>query len=404
MNHIQNAYQSLRSNRIRSGLTMLGVTIGIASITAILALSGGASKIVDEQINSLGGNIAIIKPGAPKSLMTNITQPQPNLDYAASTLKESDVAILKTMPSITAAAPLMKLNGTIKTKSASIENSTILATTPDLINVSKLVLRDGQFLDNTISEDTAVIGKQLAIDIFGTELAIGKTFSIKNHDFIVIGVLKNDNNPVNYNSIDFNNTAIINMSAGKKLNQNIAQIQQINFRSNNAETLSEQIDAVNKLIKSNHQNEADFSILTGGQISKPTSQLFYTIAGVTTAIAAISLVVGGIGIMNIMLVTVAERTHEIGIRKAIGASNIDISWQFLMESLAISIVGGIAGYLLGYVTAFTISSQMAFTPAFNLEIALTSLSVSILMGLIFGLYPALRAARKDPIEALNHRI
>jgi ABC-type antimicrobial peptide transport system permease subunit len=298
----------------------------------------------------------------------------------------------------------MKLNGTIKTKSASIENSTILATTPDLINVSKLVLRDGQFLDNTISEDTAVIGKQLAIDIFGTELAIGKTFSIKNHDFIVIGVLKNDNNPVNYNSIDFNNTAIINMSAGKKLNQNIAQIQQINFRSNNAETLSEQIDAVNKLIKSNHQNEADFSILTGGQISKPTSQLFYTIAGVTTAIAAISLVVGGIGIMNIMLVTVAERTHEIGIRKAIGASNIDISWQFLMESLAISIVGGIAGYLLGYVTAFTISSQMAFTPAFNLEIALTSLSVSILMGLIFGLYPALRAARKDPIEALNHRI
>jgi ABC-type antimicrobial peptide transport system permease subunit len=194
------------------------------------------------------------------------------------------------------------------------------------------------------------------------------------------------------------------MSAGKKLNQNIAQIQQINFRSNNAETLSEQIDAVNKLIKSNHQNEADFSILTGGQISKPTSQLFYTIAGVTTAIAAISLVVGGIGIMNIMLVTVAERTHEIGIRKAIGASNIDISWQFLMESLAISIVGGIAGYLLGYVTAFTISSQMAFTPAFNLEIALTSLSVSILMGLIFGLYPALRAARKDPIEALNHRI
>ena len=154
------------------------------------------------------------------------------------------------------------------------------------------------------------------------------------------------------------------------------------------------------LIK-NHTNERDFSIFTGDQISQPTGQIFYTIAAVTTAIATISLVVGGIGIMNIMLVTVAERTREIGIRKALGASNSDIMWQFLIESLALSIGGGIAGYIGGYILAFGVSLSLPFYPAVNWQIAAAAIAISIIIGTVFGIYPAIKASRKDPIESLH---
>jgi len=142
-------------------------------------------------------------------------------------------------------------------------------------------------------------------------------------------------------------------------------------------------------------------VLSGEQIAQPTNRLFSIIAGTTTAIAAISLLVGGIGIMNIMLVSVAERTREIGIRKALGASNGDIVSQFLIESLSLSIGGGIGGYIVGYVLAFGISTFLPFDPLFNWEIAAVAAVVSLVIGTLFGLYPAIRAAQKDPIDALR---
>jgi ABC-type antimicrobial peptide transport system permease subunit len=381
---------------------MLGVTIGIASITIILALSGGAGKIVSNQVNSLGGNIAVIRPGKTIDSMTDITKVQPHQDYATSTLTESDLTYIKDIPHIKSIAPLMILNGTIKADSVAPNDSTIVATTPSLADISDLKLREGQFLDETVNQDTAVIGTQLSINIFGTELSIGRTFAIRGQPFTVIGVLNRLDDPINYNSIDFDNAVIINFAAGKKLNQNVAQIQQIDIKADSITNLDQAIIAINKTILKSHGGENDFSVLTGNQISQPTSQLFYAVAGVTATIAAISLLVGGIGIMNIMLVTVAERTREIGIRKALGASNADISWQFLIESLAISVCGGIAGYIGGYVVAFIISSTfLTFDPIINWQIAAIALAISIVMGTLFGLYPAIRAARKDPIQSLH---
>lgn len=400
-NHLQNAYQSLRSSRVRSTLTMLGVAIGVASITTILALSGGASKIVSNQVNSLGGNIAVIRPGTITNHVTNITQVQSQQSYATSTLTETDLIYIKNVPHIKSVAPLMTLSGTVKADSSAPNNSAIVATTPSLADISNLKLREGQFLDEDINPDTAVIGSQLSINIFGTELSIGRAFTIRGQTFTVIGVLKRLNDPINYNSIDFDNAVIINFAAGKKLNRNVVQIQQINVKADSVSNLDQAIISLNKALLKSHDGVNDFSVLTGNQISQPTSQLFYAIAGATTAIAAISLLVGGIGIMNIMLVTVAERTREIGIRKALGASNVDISWQFLIESLAISVFGGIVGYVLGYVMAFGISSFLTFDPTINWQIAVIALAISIVMGTLFGLYPAIRAARKDPIESLH---
>ncbi|NTW61686.1 FtsX-like permease family protein [Candidatus Saccharibacteria bacterium] len=405
INHAQNAYQSLRGSRVRSMLTMLGVTIGVASITAILSLSGGAVQIIADQINSLNGNIAVIRPGAISSqnTLTDITQNQLKHSYAISSLSETDVADISQIEHIKNVAPMMVLSSSVKGDLSTQENTQILATTPDFIDISNLKIKSGQFLDSTINQNTIVIGQQLSIDIFGTDLALGKVLAAHGQNFTVIGILSRVNNSINYNSIDFDNAAIVNFGSGKKLNKGVVQIQQIDVTADEKNNLPSVIKAINNTLLKNHGNEQDFSILSGDKIAQPTSQLFYAVAGASAAIAAISLIVGGIGIMNIMLVTVAERTREIGIRKALGASHRDIVYQFLFESLAISIIGGLVGYVIGYILSFAISKiyALTFLPAITWQIAVAAFGISVVLGTVFGLYPALRAAYKDPVESLQ---
>jgi putative ABC transport system permease protein len=401
-NHLHIARQSIASSRMRSTLTMLGITIGVASITTILALSTGASKLVVDQVNSLGGNIAVIRPGAAtQDSLDGIIQIPVGQQFAASSLTDVDVATIEKIEHVQAVAPLMVLGGSVSGASEGSMNTPIVATTPSLQQVSDLQVADGQFLDPSLKDATAVIGPQLSIDLYGTEQSIGKTVRIKGQPFTIVGVLKRTNTPVNYNSVDFDAAAVINLQSGRTLNQGSTHIQQINVQSESIEHLGGIITTLNKSLLKNHYGQADFTVLSGDQIAQPTSSMFAAIAGVSVAIAAISLIVGGVGIMNIMLVTVAERTREIGIRKALGATNGDIISQFLIESLALSIGGGISGYIIGYICAFIISTFLTFSPAFNFEIAGIAMLVSLVIGTLFGLYPALRAARKDPISALR---
>jgi putative ABC transport system permease protein len=402
VNHIQNARQSLKSNRMRSNLTMLGITIGVASITTILALSGGASKIVSSQVDALGGNIAVIRPGAAsESPLRDLAQFPTPQHFATSTLTENDLTTIQSIEHVASVAPMMILSGSIKGESSAPINTAIIATTPALEDISGLKVQDGQFLDSHLSPYTTVIGPQLSVDVFGTEASIGKMIAIRGQSFTIIGVLKRQNNPINYNGVDFDESVIIGQDAGRTLNQGALQIQQIDVRSDTIGNLGKVIADTNKSLLKNHLGEADFSVLSGDQIAQPTNRLFTAIAGTTTAIAGISLLVGGIGIMNIMLVSVAERTREIGIRKALGAGNGDIVAQFLIESLALSIGGGISGYVIGYVVAFAISSFLPFFPIFSWEIAGLAIGVSLVIGTLFGIYPAVRASRKDPIDALR---
>ncbi len=402
-NHIANALESLRSNRTRTNLTMLGVTIGVASITLILSLSAGATKVITDQVDELGGNIAIIRPGNNDTpvRMDDLTSPMTNA-YATSSLIEADIDSIRALPNTQAVAPIMKITGSVHAKDSSPTNTSVIATTPDLLEITNFPIRDGQFIDARTNQDTAVIGSQLSVDLFGTDQSIGKLFKIRDKTFTVIGILKPVDRPINYNNVDFDHTAIINLESGKSFNQGVVQLQQINVKATDANQLQGVVTGIKKAITANHNGEKDISVLSGSELSQPTSQFFYAVAATMTIVATISLFVGGIGIMNIMLVSVAERNREIGIRKALGASNGHIVAQFLIESLAMSVGGGIIGYGAGYLLGFILSrSLLTFDPLFSWHIAVIALGASVIIGTLFGLYPAIRAARKDPIEALR---
>ena len=401
-NHLQNANDSLRSNRTRTALTITGVAIGIASIVAILSLGAGASRIVGDQVTKLGGNIALIRPSMPDGYkLEEVAGGQTQNTFATSSLSEGDVPIVRTVEHVEAVAPLMTFVGTVHSKVGSMQHGIIVGTTPDLIKTNQLKIASGQFLDDTANSQTAVIGAQFAIELFGTEEALGKTFNFRDNQFRVTGVLERQNTPLNYNGVDFDSAAFISCQAMAPSLKDAAQIQQINLSVDSIENLQGAIDAVSEKLSSAHRGEKDFSVLASGDIAQPTSQLFFAIAGAVAVIASISLIVGGVGIMNIMLVSVAERTREIGIRKAVGGTQSDIVWQFLIESLILSIIGGFVGIILGYALAFITSLFLTFNPALSWEIALIAMAVSALVGVVFGLYPAIRAARKDPIESLR---
>lgn len=382
---------------MRTILTTIGVTIGVASITAILSLSAGVTSVIKRQIDTLGGNLAVVRPAKLETGSSFISQQS----YTASTLGESDYFEIQKLPGVKEVAPIMVVAGSVTAKDQQKSGTRLIGTTPELESMAGLELRDGQFIDTTTNQQTAVIGFQLSIDLFGTDLSIGKTFTVRGERFTVIGVLKQQTDPINFNDVDFDNTAIIHLEAAKKFNNGNPQIQQINVRAHSEEKLPGVINSINKLFEKTHNGEHDYEIISGDKIAEPASRMFSTIQAITIAVASISLLVGGIGIMNIMLVSVAERTREIGLRKAIGASNTHIIWQFLIESLIISIIGGVAGYFLGYIAAFAISTFIAFSPVFTLEIVGIAILLSVVVGVLFGIYPALRASQKNPIESLR---
>lgn len=398
--YVYGAYQSLKRSRLRTFLTILGVAIGVGSVTAIFALSGGLTDVINKQLGRLGGNLIVVRPGG-NTITNAVTGPANQQNYTTSTLSESDIAKIKALNGVSAVAPIMVQTATLKTDIRSLENTVVVATTPDFEEVAKLEVRDGQFLEAESTDNTAILGRQLAVDLFGTEKPIGLTFTIRGERYTVMGILKASLDPVNYNRIDFDNSAFITFNAGKIINQGRVQIQQIDISAKDTSRLESISDAVTATMLQSHSNEKDFSVTSGNDVSKDTNDFMRTVALILAAIAAISLVVGGVGIMNIMLVGVAERTREIGIRKSVGATSGSIALQFMIESVMMSVMGGFVGYLMGYVVAFGISTFLYFVPSVNWQVAVIALVMSLGVGVIFGFYPALRAARKHPIESLR---
>ena len=399
--NIENALESLRANRLQTFLTMLGVMIGISSVVIIFSLSGGVSSMISNQIMSEGGALAVIRP---KELTANnknvITSLATSRAFTQSSIKNEDLGLISKAKDVSAVAPLANFSAKVKGDGEE-KYANLLATSPNLDQTTSLKVREGQFIAESANANTVVIGDQMAIDLFGTTQALGKEISMKGEKFIVIGVLAHQSSPINFSNVDFNNTAIIPYVTAKRIIGENLQIQQVNIRVKSVNKLSQVQKEIENGILKNHNGEQDFEVLTGKNISHPSDKFIELSTVILAIVASVSLVVGGIGIMNIMLVNVSERTREIGIRKALGANNLHILFQFLTESMIISLSGGFFGYLIGYAFSFGVSMFLPFSPIISWQIAVLVCGVSVIVGVIFGLYPAFRAARKDPIVSLR---
>ena len=399
--NIENAIESLHANRLRTFLTMLGVMIGIASVVVIFSLSGGVGSMISNQIVAEGGALAVVRP---KELTANdknvITSLATSKSFTQSSITNEDLGIISKIKEVSAVAPLANFSAKVRGDGEE-KYANLLATSPNLDQTVSLKVREGQFIADSANTNTVVLGNQMAIDLFGTTQAVGKEIAMKGEKFIVIGVLTHQSSSINFSNVDFNNTAIIPYETAKRIIGDNLQIQQVNIHAKSINSLG----AIQKQIESEllkkHNGERDFEVLTGKNISHPSDKFIELSTLILAIVASVSLVVGGIGIMNIMLVNVSERTREIGIRKALGANNRHILFQFLTESMIISLGGGLFGYLIGYAFSFGVSMFLPFSPIISWQIALLVCGLSTVVGVIFGLYPAFRAARKDPIVSLR---
>lgn len=399
--NIENAFESLQANRLRTFLTMLGVMIGISSVVIIFSLSGGVSSMISNQIIAEGESLAVVRP---KELTTNnknvITNLATSRNFTQSSIKNEDLGLISKVKDVLAVAPLANFSAKVK-GDGDEKYANLLATSPNLDQTVGLKVREGQFIAESANANTVVIGNQMAIDLFGTTQALGKEITMKGEKFIVIGVLAHQSSSINFSNVDFNNTAIIPYVTAKRIIGENLQIQQVNIRVKSINNLNQVQQEIEKGMLKNHNGEKDFEVLTGKNISHPSDKFIELSTFILAIVASISLVVGGIGIMNIMLVNVSERTREIGIRKALGANNRHILFQFLTESMIISLSGGFFGYLIGYAFSFGVSVFLPFSPVISWQIAVLVCGISMLVGVVFGLYPAFRAARKDPIISLR---
>ncbi len=398
-NHFENSIETLRSNRLRTGLTIVGITIGIAGITMILSLASGTTALFNDESIDSTTDISLIRSGVEPStdnLLPNYQQP-----VTTNTLTVKDVVALADLPNTTV-APMAILHTNLVTSDQTIyaDKATVLGTTKQLLDIANLSLSEGEFTD---SIEGVVIGQQLAIDLFGTENAIGNVLRIRGEPFTVVGLLKKTSEePTSYFGVDFNQIALLPISVSRQFTGNVPQIQQIVIKTTDSTPLSSVIEKAKPIMEKLHDNDRDYYFLTGTQITEPNGRFINMITLVITVVTGISLVIGGISIMNIMIASVAERQREVGIRKAIGATNFQIINQFLVESAIVGSIGGILGYGAGIGGTFILGIYLPFEPTIQWQVALLAISVSIVTGVVFGLYPAIRSVQEDPIKTLRY--
>ena len=399
--HAKMAVNSLRSNKVRTFLTLLGIIIGVTSVTTIIGLGEGVKRQVNQQINELGSDLVTIVPGRGASI-SGFDSLSGALGNSATTsrLSEADLESVAKVDNVEKTGGVMQLDGSVS-KDGKKLNTRVMAVGENYLDLTKQKLTSGQFFGGDLqNNDTVVLASNVAKELFGKEDPIGSSVTIRGTSFVVIGVL--DTNKGFNLGQPINDMVLIPLPTGKQLNQDIVQLQQITVELKDS-NLSEKTstDLKTALLK-NHGGEEDFTITTQAQLVNTTDSVFKVLTGFTAAVASISLLVGGIGVMNIMLVTVTERTREIGVRKAVGATKLQILMQFLTEALAITLVGGFIGIITSLIIGYVIRTQTAVKPAMDLWIILLAAGVSFGVGVIFGTWPAIRAARKNPIEALRH--
>jgi putative ABC transport system permease protein len=395
---IKVAFKSLLANKLRSFLAMLGIIVGVGAVISMLALGAGAKKQVMARVTAMGTNLLTIHPGGQRRGGVR-SESNDNL-----VVKDAE-AILQKVKGVEAVAPLAKGRAQIKYFNENI-NSAVTGVSLSYFSVRNFVVEKGRAF-TTVEEDRAarvsILGADASKQLFGERNPIDEIIRVKNVNFRVIGVLKAKGEQGWFNPDEM---VVIPYTTAMKQILGQDHLNEINVKAEQNADLELVMEDVTQLLRYRHrirpEAEDDFHLHNRAEIVEMASSFTQTFAILLGGIASISLVVGGIGIMNIMLVTVTERTKEIGVRKAIGARNRDILRQFLVESIIISGLGGMFGMLLGYGVAYAIRQFTEHQTVVEIYSIILALAVSAFVGIFFGYYPARRAAMLDPIEALRY--
>src|SRR5215212_7593820 len=402
---IRSALSAIGANALRRLLTMLGIVIGVAAVIAMVAIGSGARNLVDKQIRSLGANLAIVTPG-------NVTQGGARLGAgAASTLTDEDAAAIKReIDGVVAAAPFVRGNAQAVAGGANW-GTTVYGVDNDYFAAREWDVESGRGFDPDEirrGEIVALLGRTVAKNLFGDQDPAEQTIRVRNVPFKVIGVM--DSKGQSAFGQDQDDVIFVPLDAGRRrvIGRNQAKdrsVSSIFVKFDAEDDIAPGIQRIEALLRQRHRiasdQEADFSTRNLTEIANTASASANTLSMLLAAVAAVSLLVGGIGIMNIMLVSVTERTREIGLRLAVGARPRDILSQFLIEATTLSTIGGALGIGLGAGAAY-LMAQIAGWPSLVSTNAIAVAAVfSAMVGIFFGFYPAQRAARLDPIEALR---
>ncbi len=405
------ATRSLTHGKMRSILTMLGIVIGIASVIVLMSIGQSAQNLILGKVQSIGSNLVIITPGAPSG--RGFSPPAAAQGILITSLLQRDVDALRREPSVSAAAPLVSGQAEVvygnNNKTVSYQG-----VTADMFSVRNLTVGKGNTFtkgDVDSANHVAVIGPDLANTLFGPALnPINKIIRVKNVSFRVVGVLSNGGTGAF--GVDQGNMVLIPITIAQKQLLGISYLNTILVQGNPSYDIEFVKSRITFALRQDHgiidPKKDDFNIQTQADVLSILGSITSILTLFLAAIASISLLVGGIGIMNIMLVAVTERTREIGLRKAVGATNNDILQQFLIESVLLTFVGGVVGIALGAAIVglvyfvLTTFFSIGWVFAFPISAVVLGLAVSGISGIAFGIYPASKAAKKNPIDALRY--
>lgn len=399
---IEEAARTLTINKLRTGLAMLGIVIGIGSVIALVSLGESSQKSVTNQIQSLGANLLTISPGSARGGFVQ------GGAGSATTLTLGDAEAISTSPTINSVAnvsPEYSKRAQV-TALGKNTNTSINGVRAIYSSIHKVSVSEGEFItesDDARQAKVAVLGPTTVNNLFGTTDPVGQLIRIQGQSFRVVGVTVSKGGSGFGNQDD---AIYIPLSTAQHVLFGATNLSSISVEAKSADVMTQAQDQVGYLLLSRHKiaspTLADFSIFSQNDILSTASSVTGTFTALLSGIAAISLVVGGIGIMNIMLVTVTERTREIGLRKALGAKKKNIIAQFLVESIILTFAGGIIGMLIGVLASFIISKLISLPFTIAISSIGLAIGVSGAIGIIFGWYPARKAANLQPIEALRY--